>query len=372
MKKIVGIITFHRAHNYGAMLQAYALCQVIKKMNLRCEIIDYHCEAIDGFYKKESVIDTLSRTDFLKALQVVYDRVKRGYYFDFSYYKFKKFLKNELPISNNSYINSHQLNNLPYYAYILGSDQIWNKEITKGYDKVYFGTFIPEGKKKIAYAASVGNGYLDENDERFFKKQLQSFDFIGVREKQLKTEIEALGYNGVECTLDPTLLLDPAEWQKFIRNKQMSQGKYILIYMAQSDKNVYKSAKKLSRRLGYPLIEITYKYDYTIKDIKQVKSCGPKEFLTLFYYSEFIITNSFHGTCFSIIFEKNFYFIPLKGSEGRVTSLLSLLGLENRRAATFKEININDNIDYEIISQKLNQERSRSQRFLETYLLKKS
>jgi len=374
MKNRVGILTFHRAHNYGAMLQAYALCEIVNEMGADCEIIDYKCKSIDRAYHKEDIISTFQRSGIADGIIDVYKRLQNRYYWDIGYLRFKKFLKHHLKTSNYSYKNINEMVDLPYDTYIFGSDQIWNKKLTKGLDPVYFGKFVPSDNRKIAYAASAGNGLLDNDDKIKFKNMLSDFHLIGVREQQLKNEIQNLGLQNTECVLDPTLLLNPERWKDLIAKKPLVNGNYILVYQVKKNKRAYNIAKKIADQTGYKIVEINLKYDpfykfyYSDDGIKQLWTCGPKEFLNLFYHSKYVVTTSFHGTCFSIIFNKQFYYIPSIGIEGRCASLLNILDLENRIVKSFDDFNFDDSIAYEKVNQILEKERKRSYQLLKSSL----
>ena len=185
----VGILTFHDAHNYGAVLQAYALKKYIQKLGYEVKIINYHHETIPDGYPKE-------------------DNEKR-------WEKFNKFIKTLIDNEEKVYTKEEDLEQLDIDFWICESDQIWNTEITRGFNRGFFLDFKTNGKK-ISYAVSMGIPELPKEYEQKFKESLEKLDEISVREESLKQYAEKFVDKKIEITLDPTLLLDVSDYEKLL------------------------------------------------------------------------------------------------------------------------------------------------------------
>ena len=221
MKKI-GILTFHCAHNYGAVLQCYALQETLKKMGHDVEVIDYRPQYLLSPYavfninriKSNNPLKIIKRS--IRETILLGVRLKR-------YYTFYQFIKNKLSLSSR--ITKY---NIPesYDVYIMGSDQIWNPKITEGFDPVYFGNFnFQKGSKKyISYAASMEANELNNQAKNTYKKFLKNFDSISVRENQLAELLQPLSEKNIETVLDPTLLADNQIWDNIAQKPDISKN----------------------------------------------------------------------------------------------------------------------------------------------------
>jgi hypothetical protein len=329
----IGILTFHCAHNYGAVLQAYALQEKLKELGHYVEIIDYRPSyLIDAYkipslnFKSQSIKNIVFK--ILSVCFFKYSRRKR-------FVKFDDFIKNKL--------NLHQQTNIipeDYDLYILGSDQIWNGYITKGIDNVYWGRFsIKPGAKKITYAVSLGNYKLQEGQKPYVKQLLAKIDGISVREKETLSKIQSLANKQVYEVLDPTFLNNKLKWNKLI-NDDYQNRKYVLLYQVRYNKHLKDIAKNLAKQIKGTIIEVPA---YISKQyiFNKYKTISPVEFISLIKNAECIVTSSFHGTAFSIIFEKPFYTVALNdGKDNRSINLLNKLSLQNRM------INVYDNVKF--------------------------
>lgn len=350
MKK-VGIITFHNAHNFGAVLQCLALKTVIRNMGHEVQVVNYENPSITNAYKNSFSID--SETGFFRILKsfVRYcltfipkkNRIR----------KFKNFIKHYI-LDN---INANQDN--CFDCMIFGSDQIWRWDLT-GDDTFYWGKTNYQCKTKISYAASAGNfdNHIDKNIPF-----LKDFSFISVREKELQEFLMKRGINAA-VTIDPTLLLDKNQWANLLSLKQNVHKPYILLYAMRDKEKVRKTANHIAMKESLNLVEI-YNNEISHKDIlKKYNDGNPIDFLTLIYNAKYIITDSFHGTVFSILFNKQFVTLNLNdGNDNRAQSLLNELGLEERMSETGEQYY--KPIDYTTVNSKLVKLRLKSMEFLE-------
>ena len=323
----IGILTFHCAHNYGAVLQCYALQETLKSLRHKVEVIDYKPEYLLAPYRKFS-ISRFGRRNPLKMIKacireslIMPRRIKR-------YNAFQSFITSRLDLSQTVKGKS-----IPseYDVYIMGSDQIWNPGITKGFDPIYFGYFSFEKGEKvyISYAASMEAKEFDKEAENYYKKALINFDAISVREMQLKALLQPLTDKNVELVLDPTLLADRKIWNKIAKRPDFDK-KYILVYQVRQDCNTIRIARQLAEKIDAEVIEV--KAWLGLRFSSNIRQCEtPEEFLGWINNAEYIVTTSFHGTAFSVIFNRPFYCVRLNyGGDTRSASLLKSLGLEDR------------------------------------------
>ncbi len=323
----IGILTFHCAHNYGAVLQCYALQETLKRMGHDVEVIDYRPEYLLDPYKRFNIHRFISKNLILAAKNIVKEpmmlraRLRR-------YKAFGKFINGRLNLSSRvtaSGISSK------YDIYIMGSDQIWNPKITQGFEPVYFGNFnFAKGERKfIAYAASMEAKGLNEEARDFLKKSLQNFDAVSVRETQLANMLQPLTGKSIDTVLDPTLLADSSIWNKIAVRPSIKQ-KYVLVYQVRMNQRTLEIASDIARQMNVEVIELQAWLSVNLHGDK-IQCASPEEFLGWIKYSSCVVTTSFHGTAFSIIFNRPFYCIKLDdGSDTRSLSLLRNTGLENR------------------------------------------
>ena len=288
-KKEIGILTFHRADNLGAVLQAYALQHTIEnKFQKNAELIDYRCDVIEQtrYIKKEKSLKGKIKNIF----KSVYYGIKRS--------GFNRFRNEKLKISQMSY-NKDDIKECAdkYSSFIVGSDQVWNFECS-GWDMTYFLDFVPDSKKKISYAASIGNYKYTEEEEKKVLPFLNSMNGISVREDSAKETLELIGINNVATVCDPVFLLEAKEWQSIMK-KRLFKGKYVLVYLVVEDVNVLKAAREYANKHNLKLIS-------NKKNIEFILHNSPAEFLSWIYYAECVFTNSFHGTALSLIMGKPF------------------------------------------------------------------
>lgn len=327
----VGTLTFHIAHNYGAMLQAYALSIVVKKIGFECEVIDYRFPYIDSWSRIERCNDLVEKYGVFGGVMRFINRVIHGYYSKSNMHiKFDAFERNIIPHSKIIYRTKEELKNMPYDAILFGSDQIWNSGLTNGIAEEYIGGFeCLSGTKKIAYAASCGTSDFQEESRTVYNEYLKDFYAIGVREESFQKTLLSRGYDA-ECVLDPTLLLTADDWKKIIpEEKEKHSNNYLLLYAFDENEKIYDLTREYAKKHGFQIVVVAYKEKSAMHGMTVRTDCGPLEFLSLFFYAKHIITTSFHGTVFSILFHKDFHCIPHPEYRARTDSLLDMLGLEN-------------------------------------------
>lgn len=317
----VGVITFHNAHNFGASLQTWALQKVLKKYDLDSYVIHYHPAVIDNLY------DPIKCTGIKRCIRIV--TLKRKHKNKLTrFLNYQKFIRTQFKLLGD-YTNYEKLRgaNLCLDAYITGSDQIWNHQHTDGFDPAYFLDFAEEQSLKLSYGASIGKDYLPAKYIENIKNSLSRFHFISVREESAVSAIQALTNTKTEVVLDPTLLLTKEDYSELIQKPQI-QEKYIFVYMMEKNKEVILFANQIAKALGFPII-----HRHQQKIFKnEIASCYtgiPGDFLGLIEQAELVITNSFHGTVFSIIYGTPFFSLLHSVTGSRTIDLLNSLDLSS-------------------------------------------
>lgn len=365
MKK-VGIITFHAPHNYGSMLQAYALQQVILGMGYDCEIINFRSIAQKEMYMPIFMRGTLYGKCVRFIIQATYALgiLKK-------YRLFEKFLKEYLILSSKEYNTLKELENADfnYDYYISGSDQIWNVQ-SWDFSYAYFLTFVKSGRR-IAYAPSMGqNLNMDMcKDINKIAEALKKYDAIAMREITGAKYIESIYKKPVATVLDPTLLLGSNEYGKLISNKPLIKGEYIFIYSPRYNERVYEMAYKLGRKYNQNVVisqglrtkEEMLKWG---RKLKIYAAVGPKEFLNLCKNASIICCDSFHAVVFSILFKKCFFVLDGM-NDNRISNLLQITNLQNRSYSLSDDfLSAPLHIDYANAFDKLDIERKKDMEWL--------
>lgn len=382
MKKI-GIITYFYYYNYGTMLQAYALQLVIDKLGkgeCDAEIID--CRFGEKDLTWLDILKIRSKLFFYYIFEIRKvirrangKRINSKYKAKFSLRKqfFEKFLEEYCHLSPKTYGRSDGLYLAPpiYDIYVTGSDQTWSPKVGLR-DSLFLG-FAPDEKVRAAYAPSIGVASYSGEEKQYVKEHLRKYQFVSCREKYGSDILKQLSPVPVETVLDPTLLVNSEEWRE-IAIKSSVEGKYILCYFI-GDRKYYRGfAEQLSKQLNLPLVFIPVSYlDFSQNENLKWET-GPREFLGLIDNAEVVLTDSFHGTIFSINFNKSFYsFIKHSGKKAmdnmRIVDILERMNLLDR----LKESYDGGEIDYSPINyigtnNLLQAERTNSESYIEKIL----
>lgn len=367
MKLKIATITFNHAHNHGSMLQTYALQQFVyglankKQINIDYKIIDYQTEnqrALYSIFKKDSSIKSLVK-NAIAALHVFALRKRHK--------KFELFLKEYCSLTRLYHSSKELLAEIPEAdIYISGSDQIWNVR-AKDFSDVYYLSFVKKGKR-ISYAASLGPLRIDwENYESSkFANLLRKYAFISTREQNSADSIEMLIGKRPEIHVDPTLLLSKEQWRMIQSDANYGDGNYILFYCLEPTKLQMQMAKAISKKLKLPIVVLRYnnKNDWFNTFVHRYDA-GPCDFLSYIDHAALVLSSSFHGTAFSIIYHKSFYvFNGL--TDNRISSLLAYTGLGDHSIETLDDIYKVEikSLDVKKIDEFLAAERLRSSTYL--------
>ena len=349
MKK-VGILTFQNTMNYGAVFQSYALQKKISSLGYDVETIRYFCKAIEDREKKPTLKDKKTLKGKIKYLLIerFYARKSNN---------FMHFKNNYMQFSDNVYdANNIKVLNDKYDTFIVGSDQVWNYNLT-GDDDTFLLNFVKDNKKKNSYAASLALTGIDSKKQKKYAKALNSFNHISVREIQGKIALQQFVNKDIVVDLDPVFLLTQEEWVKNLQLKKNNTDDYILFYQMNASTNLYNYARKLAKKEHLKIINVMPEFDKkTFIGSHLQLDLNPRDFLEKFINAKYIITNSFHGVALSIVFNKEFFTeIPNSQTSSRIVNILEIFGLENRNI--LKKIK---KIDYVKVNKKIAQLRKQS------------
>lgn len=322
----IRILTFHSSENYGAVLQSYALLKYLKlsypEDNIK--IIDFQTQDHINNYKLFKV-KNISRLKKLIIYTLILFKIK-GLLLRKK--RFKEFVKTKLDLTSRYTSEDELLNcNLKMDIVITGSDQVFNPN--NKYYKAYYLGFKEKKFIKIAYAPSFGIHNFTQNISEQIGKYINDFDFTSCREEVGASFIAKITKKNVPTVCDPVFLLDKHEWTKIIGSKIIKE-KYIFVYDLNGGFELIKIANKIKEVTGYKIICQTQTPQRFYQVDNQKYDLGPKEFLEHINYSEYVITDSFHGTAFSIIFNKKFYtYIAQEKSSSRIRFLLNKFNMNN-------------------------------------------
>ena len=356
------ILTFQQAINYGAVLQLYALQKVCQKLGTDPEVINYISPKLEKNYQ-------IIRYNL--GLKILFASIFCAKAFYERKCRFKFFEKKYLNLTNELYTKgdlSRICKNLDYI--IAGSDQVWNYLITNT-DTTYLLDFVEDRNKKLSYAASFGVEKIPDNLKEKYKNLLKDFKAISVREKQGQNIIKGLCNLDVPVVLDPTLLLNKNEWSKLNFSKE-KRKKYILVYCLRKSDLLNGMAKTLQRETGFELVILSPRTKYTYSKFSAA-TAGPEEFIELFMNAEYVLTNSFHGTAFSINFNKRFLVDldtkSVQNTNSRLLNILELVNLTGRIVSKPQDISkMYEEIDYKKVNEVLDIERKTSLNYLKISL----
>lgn len=372
---MIGILTFHWADDYGAMLQAYALKSYLEKISKeKVEIIPYAPIKFTGRYwlypvvgreKDDKIKYSFGRFGFRRNVFYLYEFLKRRK----NMRNFRRhYLTRKLAIRK-----MERLSLKKYSCVFVGSDQVWNPEITVGLDDAYIGNIKEKGNcRLIAYGASFGGEILPENYRlQFMESVSDNFSAVSLREKNAIPFLKSFFQGNVTDVLDPTLLLGWEEWKK-IGKLPREQG-YILFIYTEYNAQMLQYLHDLSIELQKKIIQLSMpwfgqKRDWIHLEIKG----GPAEYIGFFQNAEYVVTNSFHGMVFSVLMEKQFLVFSHSNKNVRLENLLDKLNLKPRLIEYGKIPDVEkilEEIDWKYVKELLEKERVNSIQFMKNQLV---
>lgn len=359
--KTAALITVHVGSNFGSVLQTIASCYLLEEQGYYPIVVNYIPNRVTNksefrrFIKGCNSFRGIARGGSHLINFFINKRIYLGY------------LKKYSNLSRNLYFKDNFERIVRQYSpdvFITGSDQVWNTQHNEGIDTHYFWVGI--NGVKIAYASSIGMTALSDVEKKVFKHFLTDYKAISVRESYAVDLLKSIDIASTQV-IDPTLMLDSKEWSKYASKRLISKP-YILVYLPYNtiDKElVYKTVRKISKTRELEVVTFSWNWDKDVFADTTERFCNPGDFLSLMLNADYIITNSFHGTAFSIGLNKQFYvYMPSKFTS-RIESLLKIVALENR--VLDKEITseqMDSIIDYSNVNEILAAERQKAKNYL--------
>lgn len=372
--KTIGIITYHHYYNYGTMLQALALQEKVEQLGYQAELIDFKQDNSLSIYEmlklriKRMPVYIKERKKY-RALADSREKIKEKNEL------FEQFYKTYLHVGKKKYTTTRQLMENPpvYDGNVVGSDQTWNPFVANS-PEAFFLPFVENKSKKGSYGPSLAVKSLSDEKEKEYRKKLSNFSFLSCREQDGAQLLSRITQKEVKCVLDPTLLLSAKEWGKYCEF-EIPKEPYILVYFLGEKSEHRRAVEKIQKLTNWKIICLPAAYlEMENNDYKKVWG-GPKEFLSLIRGAALICTDSFHGTMFSINFQRNFFsFCKSSDSEessenSRLYSALNIFGLSNRIIHNMDNLTAEDiSIDYKNVIPILEEQRRDSIEYLENML----
>lgn len=359
----VGILTFHCADNFGAMLQAYGLKRFLREHGIQADIVRYDPFFMTGrhwwlpYWPASSLREGVSR--LLDAPRTLIWRLLIRREYAARRRNMARFRREYLIDVRKPRIRFVAgLRKLPYRTYIVGSDQIWNPNITCGLRGVYFGDFQGARKERVvAYAASLGGASLPPQYDREFARLVQHVDALSLREAEAAPYVRRFYSGKATAVLDPVFLLGESAWREVERLPARSG--YILIYATERNAQMTAYVRALSRRTGLRVVALE---EMRIGSSIELDTAGPEEFLGYLHGAAYVVTNSFHGTAFSILYRKQFLVFAHSKFNARIDNILRLHGLEDRLFQASGDIDAP--VDWDAVRERTAAEVRRSGAFL--------
>lgn len=354
-------ITYHKVPNYGALLQAYAFQQVQKKLSVDNEIIDYspvtikQCKSI-----KVSNYKLLAVKIIVGFLSILHRKQLK------KQYRIFRIFSTQMLQLTKEYKDYESLCADPPKAdlYLAGSDQLWN--VSSAMYPAFFLEFGDDNIRRAAYAVSMGACRVPDEFIRPMQKLLGRFEVISVREPCAKDYIENIleKKGDVQLHMDPVFLLTGEEWLGFSRIRTI-KAPYILCFPMSGHPLINQGLLKLKRLTGYQTVILATDLLTGVKGDLTIWDATPPDFVYLIRNAQYVLTTSFHGTAFSIIFQKRFFTFTNPITSERIHWLLHHLGLEHRIISTLKDISLQE-IDYSRSNSIIEEERAASMEYLHT------
>ena len=378
---LINIITLSCAYNYGALLQTFGLYEFLSSLGHDVKIINYIPKRYDIESSENS--DLWLRNSYKYNSSYIRRMIFKLIVFPSivkSSIPFREFLRRNIKLTREYKSAEELILDYPQGdLFITGSDQVWNSDflwkeekVKEPIDSPYYLSFVHDSDAKIAYASSFGKSELSNEEKEYVKKYLKRYNAISVREESGKKILKNINIDS-EIVADPTILCDKNSWRK-IAGKRTHSKKYLLAFGINPDDRFLNLVKKIASHLNLPSLFLVtsnlFKAKHPLLDSVILPDVG--EWLSLFRDSEFVITDSFHGTVFSTIYNKKFISIVSRDKSrfsGRITDYLSRIGLEDRCVnlkCNYKEIEniIMQDIDYEIVNIQREKFRLQSEKWL--------
>lgn len=354
----ISVITVLNTVNYGSVLQTFATQKFLESLDFEVEFIDYR--RYDQLIKNQVKNELRKKSENLvkllkKPLKCFLDII--------AVYKgnkvFRDFVEKNIHLTEREYSSNEDLkkNIPPADIYCTGSDQMWNSDWNQGIERSFFLDFAPKNKKRIAFSTSIGKTKIDKAEANEIIPLIKKYDFITMREQ---SAVDLLAEYGIKSSLvlDPTLMFDKAFWEQYIPERKVKQP-YLLVnrlHYEHANIDFNKAVKEIAEKKGLRVVRVAYSYS-DLSFGHKIYLPDVFEFISLVYYADFVVTDSFHTTAFSINFNKQFTVIY---PENFGTRLDNILGLINLKSLKYENTNEIKKIDYTVINKKLHKLRNES------------
>ncbi len=363
---LIKTITCHDVYNHGATLQAYALMKYLQNNGHEVEIINYKPDYLSR-YNLWLIGDKWKGKNILVRVLYLSLKFPKRLMARKARTPFELFKRKHMRITRQCYTSCNELKKDPPYAdvYITGSDQIWNTLYENGRDPAFYLDFAPEGSRRIAYAASFSLPEVLPEYREFAKSMIQKLDFISVREVSGIGILNSLGINKGNHVLDPVFLLDREEWEN-IAMEQFKE-KYILTYEVGPNPLIERIAMRMRQEKHLKIYAVKNHARTPYADTDYYP-CGPDTFMSLIKGAEVVLSNSFHATAFSIMFERPFYVFERIDEDvnARMLDLLAMCGLDKRIVQTEDDYSrIKPVWEYEDVAERIARYAIKSKQYIE-------
>lgn len=370
----VGLVSYHKEPNYGTMLQAYALAEAVRSFGVDCEYLNY----VNADKRPYLVTRFLNAARFLYRLFKKTEKGEFDFFFEPPFENtrnaFREFHDRHIPTSRRLYYaNDVNEANDDYSFFIVGSDQTWSRYMNRMPRTINFLRFVEDDSRKRSYAPSIGTLHIEESYGKRLGTELAAFGYLSCRERPNCDLLKSLLGRDVQYVLDPTLLLRPADWNKLVNEPLIKDG-YILAYILGTKSCISDFAEALGREKGLPVYYVVTRPDYLSKK-RLLLDIGPSDFVGLIRDASYVVTDSFHGTLFSINYNVNFYSFAKRSvakdaltyDNDRISSFLEELGIAHR----FKDDHdsgFDEDVDFDKVNQRLEPLRRQSLDYLKNML----
>lgn len=370
MEMNINIITYSCAVNYGAVLQTYGLYKYLSN-NYDVQVIDYISERYN--YESPEYVYSTGKWKTNALLRTIWKKTKLRKLIK-NRKKFREFVINNMKMTD-SYYSCEQLEKEMCNSdiFITGSDQVWNSEYTykNMVDKPYYLCFLRDDAIRLSYASSFGRSSIEEDEAREVSKYLSKYKAISVREESAKRIIQSMGLDST-VVADPTILCDVKAYYELMKDVDIERG-YILLFLIGFDKNLYKMLRRVAK-INHKRLLVVVPSLFDNPSVFQDKVVLPRveEWLKYIESADYVVTNSFHASVFSILFNKQFSSYLKVANNGRIEDLLLHTGLVNRGMT---EVNFDvlmtqykSFIDYSPVNCKVDEWRLYSRKWLDEQL----
>lgn len=358
MRHKVAFITVHVGANFGSVLQTIATARIIESLGKDPLLINYIPNRVTYSRFFRSMFRGV--VPFIKYLIFLPNFIKNTN-------MYSNYLKKHCPLSAPIYDKDNFAKKCPVADYyITGSDQVWNSKHNEGFNDRYYFAQTPDNAVRISFASSIGETELSDEHTARIKSLLSRYKAISVREESAKHLIEGMGLEATHL-LDPTFMLNKEEWKTYM-SKRIVKEDYLLIYTPYNTldkKAIFDAAREIAKKKGLKVVTFSWDWRKDKMADKTITYANPGDFLSLMHYASYVVTNSFHGTAFSINLNKQFSVFMPSAFSTRISSILDICGLEGRLVTDkFDLTKAKEFIDYTSVNNILDKERNKSIEFL--------